>query len=86
MDGQSYKTAPDASLNELLDKYCRLPQPLLSADELDRFEHTDLAGRTLTSLRCELEALKLWLPVCRPRNPWYCERVRRLREAIRRAR
>jgi hypothetical protein len=85
MDRQSYENAPDASLDKLLRQYCRLPQPLLSADELDRLEHTDLASRSLSSLLSELEALKLWLPVCRPQHPWYRERVRRLREAIRRA-
>lgn len=86
MSEPSYETDIDASLEQLVRWHCRLPQPLLCAEEWERWEHTDLARRSRSSLRSELEAFKLWLPVRRPGHPWYVERVRRLREAIRRAR
>ena len=86
MSERSYETYEDASLELLLGQYCRLPRPLACAEELERWEHTDLAHRNQSSLLSELHAFKLWLPVCRPRHPWYRERIRLLREAIHRAR
>lgn len=83
MTKPSYENSIDASLEQLVRRYCQLPEPLLCAEELERWEHKDLASRDLSSLVRELEAFKLWMPVSRPRHQWYRERVRQLREAIR---
>jgi len=85
MTRQSYETHDDASLESLVTRYCRVPDPLTSAEELERLRHADLDGRSRASLLSELETLRLWLRVQGPQHLWFHERVQRLREVVRSA-
>ena len=83
MHTESYVPPGDTSLIAILERFCHLPDPVDSAEQAERRAHLDLADLDAAALRQELAALCLWLPLQRSPDPWFLERVTRLRGRLR---
>lgn len=71
-----------ASLDELIRRYCTLPDPLASLEEAERWAHLDLPRLTRSELRQEREVLRLWLRLQASTHPWLYERLRRIEQEL----
>lgn len=81
-----HETRVDASLLGPVRRYCRLPDPVMSHEEATRLRHDDVATMSHSQALSELCTLQLWMPLQRWVDPWFKERVERLREALRHGR
>ncbi len=83
MDPASYDQAFDASLNPIIKRFCTLPDDVTSYEEGQRLAHLDIAQLSTAALEHELDVLRWWSRLRRPRHQWFCERIRRLEGEIR---
>ena len=76
----------ESSLDAALRHLCRVPDPLESAEEAERWAHEDLAQLRSEEIRREREALRLWVRLQVAPSPWRLERLKRLEGCLRRGR
>lgn len=63
--------------------FSRVPNPLNSYEEYQRFRHADLEEMTVQERRYELAALRQVVLLLRHPDPWHVERIKRLELALR---
>jgi hypothetical protein len=71
-------------IDDLLERFCNLPNPVESESCAQRRDHQDLAKLTDPALRQERAFLRLWTPLYPDHDLWFDERIHRIEREMRR--
>lgn len=72
-----------STLCATLSQFARVPNPLESYEQGQRFRHADIDDAPLGELRRELAALRQAVSILASPEPWHFERIERLEWALR---
>lgn len=72
-----------SSICAALTKFIRVPEPLVSYEEFERFWHADLGDAPSAEVRRELASLRHGVALLANPDPWYAERIEKLELALR---
>lgn len=72
-----------SSVCAALMEFIRVPEPLVSHEEFERFWHTDLSDAPTAEVQRELASLRHGVALLANPNPWYAERIEKLELALR---
>lgn len=63
-------------------RFSRVPNPLVSDEEAQRFRHADVSKAQPAELRRELTALRQIVAILPDPDAWHLERIQQLEQAI----